>query len=163
MSNKIKPINFRPTKQLSSNLIFLKNLFVANPGIIQNEPTSQNALLNLLLTDYTNLLINVWKDGSKRTYSTIYSSFYQKKGEPELKKLVRHEQEMMDRINELMYLQLSINKVINLTDQDYLKDTKSFLDYGTPEYEIRTKLKRLVDQDNKKLFVSGRKNNGEHS
>lgn len=157
------PIALRLTKRLRENLDFLKNQVIAYPGIMKEYPNSQNALLNMLLTDYTNLLINVWKDGSKRTYSSIYSSFYQKKGEPELKKLVRHEQKMMDRINELMYLQLSINKVINLTDQDYLKDTKSFLDYGTPEYEIRTKLKRLVDQDNKKLFISGRKNNGEYS
>lgn len=54
-----------------ANLNYLLALWEAKPYLIKKLPNNRNALINTLLTDYTNFLIEKQRGNSKKTYGGL--------------------------------------------------------------------------------------------
>lgn len=142
-----------------ANLNYLLALWEAKPYLIKKLPNNRNALINTLLTDYTNFLIEKQRGNSKKTYDQIASELNNSKAETETIKKLHEENhklhkdnmQLLNRINELYYLQMIATKV--LIETGGLEDLESMFEFGTTEYKTHQALKQLVDDDNKRLFV----------
>ena len=53
-------------EKTKSNLNYLLALWEAKPYLIKTLPNNRNALINMLLTDYTNFLIEKQRGNSKK-------------------------------------------------------------------------------------------------
>lgn len=142
-----------------ANLNYLLALWEAKPYLIKKLPNNRNALINKLLTDYTNFLIEMQRGNSKKTYNQISSELNSSKEENETIEKLRKENhklhkdimQLLNRINELYYLEMIATKV--LIETGGLNDLESTFEFGSTEYKTHQALKQLVDKDNKRLFV----------
>ena len=142
-----------------ANLNYLLALWEAKPYQIKKLPNNRNALINTLLADYTNFLIEKQRGNSKKTYDQIAAELNHSRSEREtIEKLHRENEQLhkdnmqlLNRINELYYLQMIATKV--LIETGGLNDLESMFEFGSTEYKTHQALKQLVDEDNKRLFV----------
>ena len=87
---------------------YLLALWEARPYLIKKLPNNRNALINTLLTDYTNFLIEKQRGNSKKTYDQIAAELNHSRSEREtIEKLHRENakkwlKEHPDSMNELM-------------------------------------------------------------
>ena len=146
-------------EKTKSNLNYLLALWEARPYLIKKLPNNRNALINTLLTDYTNFLIEKQRGNSKKTYDQIASELNSSKEENETIEKLRKENhklhkdimQLLNRINELYYLEMIATKV--LIETGGLNDLESMFEFGSIEYKTHQALQQLVDEDNKRLFA----------
>ena len=142
-----------------ANLNYLLALWEAKPYLIKKLPNNRNALINTLLTDYTNFLIEMQRDNSKKTYDQIATELNHSRSESETieklhkenQKLHKDNMQLLNRLNELYYLEMIATKV--LIETGGLEDLESMFEFGSTEYKTHQALQQLVDEDNKRLFV----------
>ncbi|WP_225431108.1 hypothetical protein [Limosilactobacillus mucosae] len=67
---------------------------------------------------------------------------------------------MLDRINEMIYLEMANAKKSGAVNNLY--ELESMYDFGTPEYNLRNKLRQQVAEDNKQLFIKTKQKNKKH-
>ena len=142
-----------------ANLNYLLALWEAKPYLIKKLPNNRNALINTLLTDYTNFLIEMQRGNSKKTYDQIATELNHSRSESETieklhkenQKLHKDNMQLLNRLNELYYLEMIATKV--LIETGGLEDLESMFEFGSTEYKTHQALQQLVDEDNKRLFV----------
>ncbi len=77
-----------------------------------------------------------------------------KKLHRENEKLHKDNMQLLNRLNELYYLQMVLFKHSN---QIADVDLESMFEFGSTEFKIHQALQQLVDEDNKRLFAKTKK------
>lgn len=146
-------------EKTKSNLNYLLALWEAKPYLIKKLPNNRNALINMLLTDYSNYLIEEQRQDKKKSYDQIAAELNHSRSERETveklhrenEKLHKDNMQLLNRLNELYYLEMIATKV--LIETGGLNDLESMFEFGSTEYKTHQALQQLVNEDNKRLFV----------
>ncbi|MGJ3921336.1 hypothetical protein ACLOC9_07830 [Limosilactobacillus mucosae] len=149
-----------------ANLNYLLAQWNAKPFLIKRMPDNRSALINMLLTDYSNYLIEEQRQDKKKSYDQIAAELNHSRSERETveklhrenEKLHKDNMQLLNRLNELYYLQMIATKV--LIETGGLNDLESMFEFGSTEYKIHQALQQLVDEDNKRLFVKTKNQKG---
>lgn len=145
-----------------ANLNYLLAQWNAKPFLIKRMPDNRSALINMLLTDYSNYLIEEQRQDKKKSYDQIAAELNHSRSERETveklhrenEKLHKDNMQLLNRLNELYYLQMVLFKHSN---QIADVDLESMFEFGSNEFKIHQALQQLVDEDNKRLFAKTKK------
>ena len=145
-----------------ANLNYLLAQWNAKPFLIKQMPDNRSALINMLLTDYSNYLIEEQRQDKKKSYDQIAAELNHSRSERETveklhrenEKLHKDNMQLLNRLNELYYLQMVLFKHSN---QIADVDLESMFEFGSTKFKIHQALQQLVDEDNKRLFVKTKK------
>lgn len=138
-----------------ANLNYLLAQWNAKPFLIKRMPDNRSALINMLLTDYSNYLIEEQRQDKKKSYDQIAAELNHSRSERETveklhrenEKLHKDNMQLLNRLNELYYLQMVLFKHSN---QIADVELESMFEFGSTEFKIHQALQQLVDEDNKK-------------
>lgn len=144
-----------------SNLNYLLAQWDKKPYLIKNAPDNRSALINMLLIDYTNFLIEEQRQNPKKSYDQIAVELNYSESEHEtINQLHKEYFQLLDRINEMIYLEMANAKKSGAVN--HLYELESTYEFGTPEYNLRNKLRQQVAEDNKQLFIKTKQKDKKH-
>lgn len=160
--------SIRLYEKTMTNLSYLLAQWEAKPYLIKNAPDNRSALINMLLIDYTNFLIEEQRQNPKKSYDQIAAELNSSSSQretadhlqSEFDQLHKGQYQLLDRINEMLYLEMANAKKLGAVD--HLYELESMYEFGTFEYNLRNKLRQQVDEDNKRLFIKSKQKNKNH-
>ncbi|MDC2839795.1 hypothetical protein PO252_08195 [Limosilactobacillus mucosae] len=144
-------VTLRLSQKTYDNVQKLFELWQEKPYLISNFPSTTNARFNMLIRDFTQILLTLQSGTSKKNYEDLLKASLGTK-DPVAKLLHKDNLKLMDRINAMFYLLMISNKV--LAENGGLKELESMFEFGTREYAVFHELQRMVDEDNKRLFIN---------
>lgn len=150
----MKPLHLRISDKTQPLLEHFIKLCSEHPEAFKFEPPqNKNAAVNQLLHDYLVILFTIWERQPNKKYQTIFNNLASSKGNSSLDELKKQNELLIDRVNQLYYLNLYASNNLIMGFDDYLKDKgTSIYDPKSEVFEINLKLKKLIDEDNKKIF-----------
>lgn len=156
----MKPLHLRISDETEPLLEHFLKLCSEHPEAFKfQQPQNKNAAVNQLLHDYLVILFTIWERQPNKKYQTIFNNLASSKGNSYLDEIKKQNELLLDRINQIYYLNLYASNNLIIGFDDYLKDKgRSIYDQKSEVFDINLKLKNFVDRDNKKILGRSQKN-----